>query len=123
MPSSFSSRLSRNFESYGQLCVGIDPHAALLDDWGLGDNVDGLRTFAMKVLEASVGRVGVIKPQVSFFERFGAKGFAVLEELASAAAATDSAALAASPAATFPHTSHARQSQGASPGPGTAATP
>ncbi|MFM2321038.1 MAG: hypothetical protein RL612_185 [Actinomycetota bacterium] len=89
MPSSFSSRLSRNFESYGQLCVGIDPHAALLDDWGLGDNVDGLRTFAMKVLEASVGRVGVIKPQVSFFERFGAKGFAVLEELAAAAAATD----------------------------------
>lgn len=89
MPSSFSSRLSRNFESYGQLCVGIDPHAALLDDWGLGDNVDGLRSFAMKVLESSVGRVGVIKPQVSFFERFGAKGFAVLEELAAAAATTD----------------------------------
>ncbi len=89
MPSSFSSRLSRNFERYGQLCVGIDPHAALLYDWGLGDNVDGLRTFAMKVLESSVGRVGVIKPQVSFFERFGAKGFAVLEELASAAAGTD----------------------------------
>lgn len=89
MPSSFSSRLSRNFESYGQLCVGIDPHAALLEDWGLGDNVEGLRTFAMKVLEASVGRVGVIKPQVSFFERFGSKGFAVLEELATAAASTD----------------------------------
>lgn len=89
MPSSFSSRLSRNFARYGQLCVGIDPHAALLKDWGLEDNVEGLRTFAMKVLEASVGRVGIIKPQVSFFERFGAKGFAVLEELATAAAATD----------------------------------
>lgn len=89
MPNSFSSRLSRNFENYGQLCVGIDPHAALLDDWSLGDNVDGLRTFAMKVLEASVGRVGIIKPQVSFFERFGSRGFGILEELATAAAATD----------------------------------
>jgi orotidine-5'-phosphate decarboxylase len=61
----------------------------LLEDWNLSDSVDGLRTFAFTVLEAAVGRVGVIKPQVSFFERFGAKGFAVLEDLASAAAETD----------------------------------
>ena len=89
MPSSFASKLARNFESYGQLCVGIDPHSALLADWGLGDDVDGLRTFAFSVLDASVGRIGIVKPQVSFFERFGAKGFAVLEELAQAAAKSD----------------------------------
>lgn len=89
MPTSFSSRLRRNFDLYGQLCVGIDPHASLLEDWNLSDSVDGLRTFAFTVLETAVGRVGVIKPQVSFFERFGAKGFAVLEDLASAAAETD----------------------------------
>ncbi|MFM6977507.1 MAG: orotidine-5'-phosphate decarboxylase [Micrococcales bacterium] len=89
MPTSFSSRLTRNFEKYGQLCVGIDPHSALIEEWGLSDGVEGLRTFAMKVLESSVDRVGIIKPQVSFFERFGSKGFAVLEELASAAADSD----------------------------------
>jgi orotidine-5'-phosphate decarboxylase len=89
LPSSFSSRIVRNFERYGQLCVGIDPHAALLEDWGLGDTVEGLRTFSNHVLEASVGRVGIIKPQVSFFERFGAKGFAVLEDLAAAASSSD----------------------------------
>jgi orotidine-5'-phosphate decarboxylase len=89
LPTSFSSRLRRNFDQYGQLCVGIDPHASLLDDWNLSDSADGLRTFAFTVLDAAVGRVGIIKPQVSFFERFGAKGFAVLEDLASAAAETD----------------------------------
>ena len=89
MPTSFSSRLRRNFDHYGQLCVGIDPHASLLEDWNLADSVEGLRTFAFTALEAAVGRVGIIKPQVSFFERFGAKGFSVLEDLASAAAETD----------------------------------
>lgn len=89
MPNSFSSRLVRNFERYGKLCVGIDPHSSLLEEWGLADSVDGLRVFSNKVLEASVGRVGIIKPQVSFFERFGSKGFAVLEELATAASQSD----------------------------------
>jgi orotidine-5'-phosphate decarboxylase len=71
------------------LCVGIDPHAALLADWGLDDNVAGLRAFGLGVLEAAVGRVGIIKPQVSFFERHGSAGFAVLEEIAREAAKTD----------------------------------
>lgn len=89
MPNSFSSRLVRNFERYGQLCLGIDPHASLLQDWGLDDSVDGLKTFSNRVLESAVGRVGVIKPQVSFFERFGAKGFAILEDLAQEASESD----------------------------------
>ena len=41
------------------------------------------------MLNAAVGRVGIIKPQVSFFERHGSRGFAVLEKLAAAAAQTD----------------------------------
>ena len=80
LPSSFGSRLSQAFETHGQLCVGVDPHASLLVDWGLSDDVLGLRTFSNTVVEAAVGRVGIIKPQVSFFERFGSKGFAVLED-------------------------------------------
>ncbi len=89
MPTSFSSRLQRNFDKYGQLCVGIDPHSSLLSEWNLSDSVDGLKSFSFRVLEASLGLVGIIKPQVSFFERHGSKGFQVLEELATAAAETD----------------------------------
>jgi orotidine-5'-phosphate decarboxylase len=89
LPSSFGSKLSDSFAKYGQLCVGIDPHASLLDDWGLSDDVQGLEKFANAVLDATVSRVGIIKPQVSFFERHGSKGFAVLEKLAERAAQTD----------------------------------
>lgn len=89
MAPSFGARLENAFASRGHLCVGIDPHAALLADWGLDDNVAGLRAFGLGVLEAAVGRVGIIKPQVSFFERHGSAGFAVLEEIAREAANTD----------------------------------
>jgi orotidine-5'-phosphate decarboxylase len=69
--------------------VGVDPHAALLHDWGLADDISGLEYFANSVLDAAEGKVGIIKPQVSFFERFGSKGFRVLESLAERAAQTD----------------------------------
>ncbi len=81
MPSSFGVRLGQTFEKHGQLCVGIDPHANLLEDWGLNDSPEGLRQFAFTALNAAIGRVGIIKPQVSFFERHGSAGFKVLEDL------------------------------------------
>ena len=81
MPKSFGAKLTEVFETYGQLCIGIDPHAALLDSWGLGDSAESLLTFGRSVIEAASGRVGIVKPQVSFFERHGAAGFAVLELL------------------------------------------
>jgi len=86
LPNSFGHRLYDAFGKHGQLCVGIDPHAALLADWGLPDDVRGLETFAKTVVNAAAGRVGVVKPQVSFFERFGSRGFAVLEEISQLAA-------------------------------------
>ena len=89
MAASFGTRLDQNFAKYGQLCVGVDPHASLLEEWGLDQSVEALRTFSMSVLEASMGRVGVIKPQVAFFEKFGSRGFAVLEEFATEAQKSD----------------------------------
>ena len=85
MPNSFGVRLGKTFEKFGQLCVGIDPHAELLDAWGLADSPEGLRQFAFAALGAATGRVGIIKPQVSFFERHGSAGFKVLEDLCAAA--------------------------------------
>lgn len=77
---SFGERLLTATREHGRLCVGIDPHAALLDSWGLGDDVAGLREFSQRCVEAFAGHVALVKPQVAFFERFGSAGFAVLEE-------------------------------------------
>jgi orotidine-5'-phosphate decarboxylase len=76
----FGARLRAAMDERGPLCVGIDPHAALLHAWGLGDDVAGLETFTRTVVEALADRVAVLKPQSAFFERFGSKGVAVLEQ-------------------------------------------
>ncbi len=78
-PEPFGVRLRRAMDTHGPLCVGIDPHASLLADWGLPDDVGGLERFALTVVEAVGGRVAAIKPQSAFFERFGSGGVAVLE--------------------------------------------
>jgi orotidine-5'-phosphate decarboxylase len=78
---SFGERLDLVFAAYGRLCVGIDPHAALLDRWGQPDSAEGAREFGVRVVEAAAGRVGIVKPQVAFFERHGAAGYAALERV------------------------------------------
>ena len=75
----FGERLHRTVADRGPLCVGIDPHAALLARWGLSDDVAGLERFAFTVVAALAERVAVLKPQSAFFERFGSRGIAVLE--------------------------------------------
>ncbi len=80
----FGVRLGAAMSAHGPLCVGIDPHAALLAAWGLGDDVAGLRRFALTVMDAVGGRVAAVKPQSAFFERHGAAGVAVLEEVVAA---------------------------------------
>ncbi|ROT26560.1 orotidine-5'-phosphate decarboxylase [Micromonospora sp. HM5-17] len=77
----FGSRLSRAMAERGPLCVGIDPHPALLVRWGLSDDVAGLTRFSQTVVEALGDRVAVVKPQSAFFERFGSRGLAVLESI------------------------------------------
>ncbi|MGW7292029.1 orotidine-5'-phosphate decarboxylase [Streptomyces xiamenensis] len=78
-PEPFGARLRRAMDERGPLCVGIDPHARLLADWGLGDDIAGLERFTRTVVEALADRVAVLKPQSAFFERFGSRGVAVLE--------------------------------------------
>lgn len=83
----FGDRLRGALAQYGPLCVGIDPHEALLNEWGLDVTAGGAREFGLRVVEAATSRVGVIKPQVAFFERYGSAGFAALEDVLSAARA------------------------------------
>lgn len=77
----FGERLRRAVQQHGRLCVGIDPHASLLAAWGLADDPTGIEAFSDAVIRAAAGRVAVLKPQVAFFERHGAAGFAVLERV------------------------------------------
>ncbi|MCT9820226.1 orotidine-5'-phosphate decarboxylase [Microbacterium sp. W1N] len=83
----FGSRLQQAVAARGPLCVGIDPHEALLAEWGLDATAAGAREFGLRVVEAAAERVGVVKPQVSFFERYGSAGFAALEDVLAAARA------------------------------------
>lgn len=80
---SWSGRLRAAVAARGRLCVGIDPHPALLEAWELPRSADGLEVFAELCVEAFVGEVAIVKPQVAFFEAYGSAGYAVLERTVS----------------------------------------
>ena len=78
---SFGARLAAAVADRGQLCVGIDPHGALLRAWGHEDDVAGLERFAIGAVEAVAPYCSIVKPQSAFYERFGSRGVAVLERV------------------------------------------
>jgi len=77
----FGVRFHAALQARGPLCAGIDPHAGLLAEWGLPDDVSGLERFAMTAVEGLAPYVAVVKPQSAFYERFGSRGVAVLEKV------------------------------------------
>lgn len=78
-PSAFVARLLEARARAGSaLCVGLDPDPAALPAHMHG--VDGLRAFVRAIVEATADLVCAFKPNVAFFERFGADGWRVLEE-------------------------------------------
>ncbi len=85
----FGERIRAALSAHGPLCVGIDPHQALLASWGLDDSAAGVREFGLRTVDAAAGRIAAVKPQVSFFERFGSAGFAALEDVLAAARAAE----------------------------------
>ncbi|HVQ97838.1 MAG TPA: orotidine-5'-phosphate decarboxylase [Mycobacterium sp.] len=74
----FGARLRDAITRRGPLCLGIDPHPELLRAWELPATADGLAAFCARCVEAYAG-FAVVKPQVAFFEMYGAAGYAVLE--------------------------------------------
>jgi len=85
VPDGFAGRLAGVMAAKGRLCVGIDPHAAILDAWSLPDSAHGARELGLRVVDAMAGLAGVVKPQVAFFERHGSAGYAALEVVLAAA--------------------------------------
>lgn len=70
---------------YSNFCFGIDPSREALAAWNLPVTVEGLRDFCDIALEAAIGSVGIIKPQVAFFEALGPEGLMQLQRLTRAA--------------------------------------
>jgi orotidine-5'-phosphate decarboxylase len=77
----FGERLASTFDSVGQLCLNVDPHAALLERWGLPDNAEGVREFGLRAVDAAASTIGIVKPQIAFYERHGSAGYAALERV------------------------------------------
>ncbi len=80
----FGLRLTEAVADRGPLCVGIDPHPALLRAWGMTPTVAGLERFSLSVVDALGESVAVFKPQSAFFEVYGSGGIAVLERVLAA---------------------------------------
>ena len=87
MSAAFGDRLAKAMAERGPLCVGIDPHPNLLEQWGLEDSAAGLAAFTEAVYEGCAPFAATLKPQMALFERHGSAGLAVLEALFARAAA------------------------------------
>lgn len=83
MTGKYTDRLQAAIDLRGglSLCVGIDPHASLLEAWGLPVDGEGAERFGRRVVEALGDRVAVFKPQSGFFEPFGSRGILALERI------------------------------------------
>jgi orotidine-5'-phosphate decarboxylase len=81
----FRERLAESIAVRGApLCVGLDPDPEQIPR-SLGEGADALRRHTLAVVEATSSFAAAYKPNLAFFERFGASGFAVLEEVIQAA--------------------------------------
>jgi orotidine-5'-phosphate decarboxylase len=77
----FAERLQKIAAETSTLCLGLDPSPGLLAAWELPDSAAGAREFCRRALDAAQGLIGIVKPQAAFYERFGATGVAVLDEV------------------------------------------
>jgi orotidine-5'-phosphate decarboxylase len=62
------------------LCLGLDPDPAALPA-GFSPDVSGIEAFAGLLLDAALPHAAAVKPNLAFFEAFGARGIAALERL------------------------------------------
>lgn len=83
----FATRLIEGTRKFGPLCVGIDPHPGMIPELFGGDTPEGVWKWSQAIIEVAAGKVAVVKPQVSLFERHGPEGMAALQAAAKAARA------------------------------------
>lgn len=68
------------------VCVGIDPDFAKLpEELKAAGPVAAFEKFSLGLIEAVSGIVPAVKPQIAYFEKYGAAGVAVYEKIVAAA--------------------------------------
>ena len=85
MTTRFADRLMAGVHEKGPLCVGIDPHAAMMPALFGSPGPEAAARWGVALVERAVGRAAVVKPQAGLFERWGSKGLAALEQVCQAA--------------------------------------
>lgn len=85
MKTNFADRLIAGVREKGPLCVGIDPHAALIPALFGKSGPEAAAKWGVALVERCIGRASVVKPQAGLFERWGASGLRALEEVCRAA--------------------------------------
>ena len=81
MSLSFNHRLQNICkEKSNSLCIGLDIDP---DKFPIGRDISliGMETFGKEVIDGTIDFCPVYKPNLAFFERFGSKGYALLERL------------------------------------------
>lgn len=73
----FGKLTNRAQEIDSLLCVGLDPHP---DDLA-APTLAATREFCRRIIEATTGFAAAYKPNIAFFEAFGAEGIAVLQQV------------------------------------------
>ena len=71
------------FKSF--LCLGIDPHLDLIPEiFNENETINNIKiveTFCFSLLEAVIGKVPAVKPQIALFEQLGPEGMILLSSL------------------------------------------
>jgi orotidine-5'-phosphate decarboxylase len=81
MTATYLERLAARSASVGSvLCLGLDPDPTSLPR-GFPADLAGVEAFVALVVEAAAPYAAAVKPNLAFFEAFGAPGIAVLERI------------------------------------------
>jgi orotidine-5'-phosphate decarboxylase len=86
-PAPFADRLIAAARRFGPLCVGVDPHPALLPHLFGRAGPDAAAAWGLALVDRCAGKVAAVKPQAGLFERWGSRGMAALERVCDAARA------------------------------------
>ena len=81
----FADRLVLSARKLGPLCVGIDPHPAMMPSVFGAPSARAASLWGRAVITQCAGKVAAVKPQAGLFERWGWKGMQALDEVCGAA--------------------------------------
>src|SRR5210317_2103434 len=77
MESFFTFLEKRVDDSSSLLCIGLDPHASLLEK----PTAASARDFCLRIVKQTAPYAAAFKPNAAFFEVFGPEGWTALKQL------------------------------------------